>query len=204
MTTCRGVSPLTVHIAVASEESLAARLAGGAVANRIADFDLDRSRFLSELSEAQPDLQGYQDYLKYWRAVESEAQESEDLDKIDTWVRDLARDKDKVAALKQRASTVGENEAMRSTIAQILKVVLEALETIERRLRKLRDQKMAALAAVLWKGGPGTMLKKKEDEKDKKDGKKKEDTAKEAAAVPIQQPPKLDPAKKDKEKKMER
>lgn len=171
--------------------------------SKINDFDLDRTRFLSELSEAQPDLQGYQDFLKYWKAVESEAQETEDLDKIDTWVRDLSRDKEKVNALKQRASTVGENEAMRSTIIQILKVVLEALDSMERRLRQLRDQKMAALAAVLWKGGPGTMLKKKEDEKDKKDGKKKEDTAKEAA-VPIQQPPKLDPAKKDKEKKMER
>lgn len=174
-----------------------------ALANRSADFDLDRSRFLSELSEAQPDLKGYQDFVKYWRAVEAEAQESEDLDKIDGWVRDLARDKDRVNALKERASTVGENEAMRSTILQILKVVMEALDTIERRLRQMRDQKMAMLAAVLWKGGPGTMLKKKEDDKDKKDGKKKDDVAKDAA-VPIQQPPKQDPAKKDKEKKMER
>ncbi len=173
------------------------------MANSSADFDLERSRFLTELSEAQPDLKGHQDFVKYWRAVEAEAQESEDLDKIDGWVRDLARDKDRVNALKQRASTVGENEAMRSTILQILKVVLDALDTIEKRLKMIRHQKMAALAAVLWKGGPGTMLKKKEDDKDKKDGKKKDDVAQEAA-MPIQQPPKLDPAKKDKEKKMER
>lgn len=173
------------------------------MANNIADFDLDRTRFLAELGKSKPDLEGYQDFVKYWRAVEAEARESEDIDKIDGWVRDLARDKEKVAALKERASTVGENEAVRDTIIQILRVVLEALDSIERRLRQLREQKMAALAAVLWKGGPGTMLKKKEDDKDKKDGKKKDDVAKDAA-VPIQQPPKLDPAKKDKEKKMER
>jgi len=174
------------------------------MADRSSDFDMQRSRFLSELTEATPDLTGYQDYLRYWRTVESEAAQTEDIDKLDGWVRDLARDKDKVQALKERASTVGENEAMRSTLLQILKVVLDMLDATERRLRQIRHEKWSAMAAVLWKGGPGTMLKKKEDDKDKKGDKKKDDTAKDVAgAVPIQQP-KLDPAKKDKEKKMER
>ena len=86
----------------------------------------------------------------------------------------------------------------------ILKIVLEALDAIGRRLRNIRDQKMGWVAAVLWNAGPGTRLKKVEPDKDKKGDKKKDETAKEAAAVPIQQPAKLDPAKKDKEKKMER
>lgn len=174
------------------------------MANRPADFDTQRSRFISELNEATPDLTGYQDYLKYWRAVESQASETEDLDKLDVWVRELARDKEKVQALKERAATVGENEAVRGTLLQILRVVLEVLDAIERRLKKELHQKRGVMAAVLWRAGPGTLLKKKEDEKDKKGEKKKDEVAKEAAAVPIQQPPKLDPAKKDKEKKMER
>ncbi len=179
------------------------------MAERSSDLEIFRESFLHELAEAQPDLSGYQDFLKFWKSVEAEAMQTEDLGVLDNWVRDLARDKEKVAGLRARADTMTADKGGSTAIqalASILKLVLDILEAVERRIRRLRDERLSALASMLWKGGPGTMAKPKPDEKDK-DKKKGSGGGGEAknieAAMPAQAA-KQPEVKRDKEKKMER
>ena len=179
------------------------------MADRSSDLEIFRESFLHELAEAQPDLSGYQDYLKFWKSVEAEAAQTEDLGVLDNWVRDLARDKEKVAALRARADTMTSDKGGSTAIqalASILKMVLDILESVERRLRRMRDDRLSALASMLWKGGPGTLVKPKPDEKDKDKkpaggGGAADKAAK--AVLPAQQP-KQPELKRDNEKKMER
>jgi len=178
------------------------------MADRSKDLEFQRDAFMHEVAEAQPDLSGYQEFLRYWKSVEAEAMHTEDLGELDAWVRELARDKERVAALKARTDTMTGEHASGAIAAmvQILKLVLDILEAIERRLRRLRDERMSILASMLWKGGPGTIAKPKPDDKDKKEGKKGGEgggAAAVEAAIPAQQqkPPEV---KRDKEKKMER
>jgi hypothetical protein len=171
--------------------------------DRVEDLEIFRERFISELAEAQPDLSSYQDFLRYWKGVEQQAQHTEDLGQLDGWVRDLARDKEKVQGLKNRADMIGDKEGAQGLLLSILRMVLEVLESVERRLRRWRDERLSILASMLWKGGPGGAAKPKPDDKDKKDGKKGEESAKDVAAGAQAQ--KQDPAlKKDKDKKFER
>jgi len=178
------------------------------MADRSSDLEIFRESFMHEVAEAQPDLSGYQDFLRYWKSVEAEAMQTEDLGVLDNWVRDLARDKERVAALRARTDMMtGEKSgggAMQA-LNQILKLVLDMLEAVERRIRRLRDERLSALASMLWKGGPGTIAKPKPDDKDKKDGKK--DGGGGAAALDATLPAiaaKQPEVKRDKEKKMER
>lgn len=171
------------------------------MADRTSDLEIFRDKFLHELGESQPDLAGYQDYLKYWKTVEAEAAHTEDLGKLDDWVRDLARDKERVQGLKNRVDTMG-GEQVGAAMVQILKYILDLLEGVERRIRRMRDEQRSILGAILWKGGPGTIAKPKPDDKDKKDGKKDATAAEpvkppgEAMKPPVQKP--------EKDKKMER
>ncbi len=169
---------------------------------RVEDLEIFREKFIHELAESQPDLSGHQDFLRYWKGVEQQAQQTEDLGQLDTWVRDLARDKEKVQALKNRTDTMGDKEGSQGLLQSILKLVLDVLDAVERRLRRWRDERLSILASMLWKGGPGGAPKPKPEDKDKKDG-KKEEAVKDAAAAQQQQ--KQDPTlKKDKDKKFER
>lgn len=190
--------PGRLPLSIAATESMA---------NRSSDLEIFRESFMHEVQEAQPDLSGYQDFLRYWKTVESEAMHVEDLGELDTWVRELARDKERVAALKNRADTMSGDKGGGATeqLVQILKLVLDILEAVERRLRRLRDERLSELASMLWKGGPGTTAKPKPEDKDKKkDGKggKKEPETGDAAAQPAAA--KMPEIKREKEKKMER
>lgn len=173
------------------------------MAEKTSDLEIFREAFMHQLTQAQPDMSGYQDFLRYWKSVEAEAAQVEDLGKLDEWVREIARDKERVAALKNRTDMMGHEAA--ATIAPILKMVLDMLDAIERRLKRIRNERMGDLAALLWSGGPGTGTKAKPEEKKDKDGKKKADGGADAPEMEVpaaQQKPV--PVKKDKEKKMER
>ncbi len=179
------------------------------MADRSSDLEIFRDTFLHELTQAQPDLAGYQEFLRFWKCVEAEAMQTEDLGVLDNWVRDLARDKERVAALRARTDMMTGDKSgggAMQALNQILKLVLDMLDAVERRIRRLRDERLSILASLLWKGGPGTTAKPKPDDKDKKDGKKEGGGgaagALEAAvpAIAAKQPE----VKREKEKKMER
>jgi len=175
------------------------------MADRSSDLEIHRDIFRHELTKAQPDLSNYQDFLRYWKSVESEAMQTEDLGMLDDWVRELSRDKEKVAALKNRTDTMGDKEeGGLQTLVQILKLVLDIIDGIWRRLRRLRDDRLSALASMLWKGGPGTTAKPKPDEKEKGKGEKRAADAAAQAEPPVAAAAKAPDQKRDKDKKMER
>ena len=171
---------------------------------RSSDLEIFRDIFTHELTKSQPDLSNYQEYLRYWKSVEAEAMQTEDLGKLDEWVRELARDKERVKGLKNRTDTMGDQEGAVQTLNQILKLVLDIIEGIERRLRRLRDERLSALASMLWKGGPGTTAKPKPDKKDEKEKRAGADAA--AMAEPLNPAAAMKPQleKRDKDKKIER
>lgn len=138
---------------------------------RAKDLEIFRQNFLHQLKESSPQLRGHEDFVRYWKAVETEATQTEDLSKLDGWVKDLARDKDEVLAMKNKIEAQDERDPLQEQLLNVLRMLLEFLSDIERKIRKLRDERRDYLAALLWKAGPG-MKPKKDDEDGKKDDKK--------------------------------
>ena len=172
------------------------------MAERIEDLEQLRGQFMHELQQSQPNLAHQDDYMRYWHAVEREAGQTDDLGKLESWVRDLARDKEHIQALKQRAEASGPEHDGMAIVLQVLRMLLEMLEGVEKRIRRMRDERRAMLAALLWAGGPGAKPKAEDT-----DDKKKKDEAKQTSALQDtlaqkQAPPKVEPKKED--KKMQR
>lgn len=171
------------------------------MAERIEDLEQLREQFMHELQQSQPNLAHQDDFMRYWRAVEREAGQTEDLGKLENWVRELSRDKERIQALKQKAEASGPEHEGMAILLQVLRMLLEMIEGVEKRLRRLRDERRGMLAAVLWQAGPGSKPKKDEAD-DKKKEETKESRALQDALTQKQAPPK--PEAKKEEKKMQR
>ena len=172
------------------------------MAERIEDLEQLRGQFMHELQQSQPNLAHQDDYMRYWHAAARAAGQTDDLGKLENWVRQLARDKEQIQALKQRAEESGPEHEGMAIVLQVLTMLLEMLEGVEKRIRRLRDERRALLAAILWAAGPGVLPKT-----DDNDDKKKKDEAKQTSAIQDAQalkqaPPKVEPKKED--KKMQR
>ncbi|MCA9516942.1 MAG: hypothetical protein KC635_18495 [Myxococcales bacterium] len=134
-----------------------------------------RERFLDQLHSSRLELDGHQEFLKYWKSVEREASETEDLDKLETWVKDLARDKDKVSAMKEKLELQKDSDPTAAMLLQIIRQVLAMLEETERKLIRLRDHRRGFLARILFRAGPGVKKKVKPEEEEADKEKKKGD-----------------------------
>jgi len=140
--------------------------------DRAQDLELFREHFIHQLKESSPQLQGHNDFMRYWKVVEAEAQSTEDLGKLDGWVKDLARDKEEIQSMKTRLEGMDERDPLAESLLNILRMLLDYLEGIYKRIRNLRDDRRSYLASLLWKAGPGVKPKKDEGEDTKKDQKK--------------------------------
>lgn len=132
-----------------------------------------RERFLDQLHSSKIDLEGHQQFLKYWNSVEREAVETEDLDKLESWVKEIARDKDRVNALKERLELQKESDPAAGMLLQIIRQVLMMLDETERKLIGYRDRRRGFLARILFRAGLGVKKKatpEDEEDKDKKKG----------------------------------
>lgn len=113
-----------------------------------------------------------QPLVAYWQSVEAEAATTEDLAQLDRWSGALARDKEKIDALRAQASAMsseqlGETDAL-ALIRQIL-ALLDAIEgKVNRRLAALRDR----LGRWVFLAGPGVKKKPPEEQDEHKDPKK--------------------------------
>jgi len=135
-----------------------------------------RSRFLNQLHSAEFDGSGASDFLSYWQSIEFQAKASEDMGQLDSWVKDLARDKDRLAELKSRqqqasSSQLGGSEAI-GLINRILALLDDIDAELKRRLRRLRDELglWVILAGMGRKSKPvpkGIGKKKDDDDDDK-------------------------------------
>jgi len=139
-----------------------------------------RERFLNQLHASTPDMTSHQEFVRYWKTVEREAKETEELGKLEDWVKDLARDKERVQALKDRLEAAKDSDAAAASLLNIIRQILELLEEIGRKLRGRRDERRRVLGWLLMAAGPG--VKKKTPEEAGK-GKKEEDDKKVAESV---------------------
>lgn len=158
------------------------------------DLEIFRDRFLDQLSSTQVELANHREFTQYWRLVEQEAEMTKDVDKLDNWVRALARDKDRVKALETRLEGQDRENPMVASLLQIIRMVLDALEGSERKLKDRRASVRRRLAVFLLRAGPGVPKKPKpgEEVEDEATQGNKGDTKKEdqqQAALIAQKPP---------------
>lgn len=145
------------------------------MSERSQDLELYRGRFLDQLHASTPDLSSHQEFQRYWRTVEREARETEELGKLEAWVKDLARDKERVQSLKDRLEASKDSDQGAAALLNLIRHILELLEEIGRKLRTQRDRKRTELGWLLLVAGPGVKKKgadeqaqAKKEEEDKK------------------------------------
>jgi|GEM_PF-1295909 len=174
------------------------------------DLEIFRDRFLDQLQNTQVELANHREFMQYWRLVEQEAEMTKDVDKLDNWVRALARDKDRVRALEARLEGKDRENPMIANLLQILRMVLDAIEGSERKIRKRRDAMQRRLAVFLLRAGPGVIKKPKPGEEEEDvdkgpPGEAKKDEAQQQALInqkpPAPAKPKTPP---EQQKKIER
>jgi hypothetical protein len=143
--------------------------------DRSSDLEAYREQFLNQLHSSTPDLKGHDRYMQYWKRVEQEAGATEELGKLEDWVRGLARDKDRVRALKNKLETASTSDPAAQAVLQIILQILMLLEDIEQKLTRRRDQRRRVLGWMLLKAGPGVKKKLPPKGGKKGDGKKEEE-----------------------------
>lgn len=139
-----------------------------------------RQRFLDQLHTDQAALADHQGFVSYWQSIEGQARDTEDIGQLDRWVKDLARDRDRLTELKNRkqaaaSSQMGAQEAVQ-LIHRILALLDDLYIKLRRRLMALRDE----AAHWVFLVGPGKKSKRKPDKDADKD--KKSEQAKQALA----------------------
>ena len=166
------------------------------MAERSQDLEMYRERFLNQLHLSQPEMQGHQEFIQYWKVVEREAKQTEELGKLEEWVKNLARDKDRVNALRQRLEAQKDTEAGAGAMAilQIIMQILMLLDDIEKKIRKRRDARRRVLGWLVFRAGPG--MKPKQEPQDETKGEKDEEVSETVLAKP-----KADDEKKKKPQK---
>lgn len=169
------------------------------MSERSEDLQMYRERFLNQLHTSQPSMAGHQEFISYWKLVEREARETEELGKLEDWVKDLARDKDRVRALKEHLEASKSSDQGAAALLHLVRQILELLDDIGRKLRVRRDHKRTQLGWVLFTAGPG--VKKKVPEEQTADGKKGEDKK---VAEQVMTKPKAPDEKKKPTKQMTR
>jgi hypothetical protein len=174
------------------------------------DLEIFRDRFLDQLHKSQMDLAYHQEFVGYWRSVEQEAELTTELDALENWVRELARDKDRVKEIEARLESQDRENPMIANLLQVIRMVLDVLEGIDRKLKKKRNGRRQRLAAILWRAGPGTKPKPIEDEDEENKNKPAAAAAKkpdqQQAALIAQKPPEKPQPKTppENQKKLER
>ena len=134
-----------------------------------------RTRFLDQLRDHRMEaaLAEQGGFLAYWQQIEEESRHSEDMGQLDKWVRELSRDKDRLAELRAQsqqaaASQMGDADVM-AFIQRLMMILDDIYAKLRRRLNLLRDR----IGMWVFLVGPGKKSKPvpKDDEKP---GKKEE------------------------------
>ncbi len=131
--------------------------------------------------------------MAYWNNIEIQAQRSEDLGQLDTWNKDILRDKDRIAELRQRQQTAANSQMGASQIVQLLTRLLALLDDVGERLRKRLHFLRNELGMWVFLAGPG---KKSKPKPKKKGEEEKEGEAKVSETVLAQEKKKQEPTKK--------
>lgn len=164
---------------------------------RSQDLEWYREQFLGQLHSSRVQLTGHGEFVRYWKLVEKEAEQTEELGKLESWVKNLARDKEKVRALKGRLEGMQEHSGNARALLALIRQILELLEEIERKLRVRRDIKRRIMGFLIFRAGPGVKKKVKPGEGDVGKGKGEDgDEAKVSETVLSKPKPKVKKPKK--------
>lgn len=150
------------------------------------DLEEAREAFLADLENV--DFEGHQDYLGYWQAVEKRAHDSEDLSQIETWVKDLAKDRDRLEEMQARQQRLAPHKPEAAALVEVLRRILAVLDDIERRLKQRLVYLQEFLGFFARLVGPG--MKGKKPKKDEEQKKQEEQRATAAAATKKDEPKK--------------
>lgn len=164
------------------------------MSERSEDLQMFRERFMNQLHASTPTMSGHQEFIQYWKLVEREASETEELGKLEDWVKDLARDRDRVRALKGRLEASKDSDQGAAALLHLIRHILEMLDDVGRKLRARRDHKRNQLGWILFTAGPG--VKKKVPEEQGADGKGKKGEEKKVAEQVLTKPKAPDEKKK--------
>lgn len=151
------------------------------------DLEQARERFLNSLHNPELAMAREGGFEQYWREVAQEAAITEDHGKLDRWVRDLARDRDKVKALKDKKAAAEQGDQAAMALVQLILRVLAILDEIYEKLYKRRAALRGTLLNWLVLAGPGMKSKPNpnlQDGADAKDTKAKEAALAKKKATP--------------------
>jgi hypothetical protein len=172
------------------------------MSNGMQDLEVLRERFLDQLHASRVALDGHEALLAYWQLVERQAEASGDLELLEHGVRELARDRDRLRALEARVEREDRDSGVLAPVLHVIRMLLDALEQLARRLGRMRDARRGQVAAILWLAGPGAIAQLKPDDKDDK---KKKEEDEQAALLAQRQPDKpLVQTPPEQQKKLER
>lgn len=138
------------------------------------DLEVNRERFLNALSGDFESFHDHTDFTNYWRTVEAEANQTEDIGQLDRWVKDLARDRDKLEAVRARASQAESGQFGASPVLQIILRLLALLDGVEQRLKRRLAMLRDMLGMWVFLAGPGVKGKPPPAAADGKAGKSEE------------------------------
>jgi hypothetical protein len=144
-----------------------------------------REHFLSDLEHV--DFADHQGFSVRWQAVEKQAYQSEDLSQVEQWLRELARDNDRLYEMQARQQQIAAHRPEAAVLLEVLRRVLVMLDDVERRLRQRLGYLQDLLGFFARLVGPGIKGKKKQDEEKKK---QEEERAAAAAATKKKEEPK--------------
>lgn len=130
-----------------------------------------RDQFLNQIHRQEFSGERASDFLSYWRAVEAEAKATEDLGRIDGWAKEIARDRDKLAALKAQQQQASSSQMGDSEVVALINQILSLLDAIEGSIKKrhgwIRDE--LGLWVVLAGMGRKSKPKKNKAEEEQKE-----------------------------------
>ena len=130
---------------------------------------------------------GHEAFTSYWQQAQAEAEHTEDISKLDQWVKQIDWDREKLQALRDRqreaSGAMGaEAQSVVALISRILMLLDEISAELRRRLHMLRDQ--MGMWVFLAGMGAKSKPKPKDQGAPKKDEKTKKTAKKEALAKP--------------------
>lgn len=123
------------------------------------DLETAREDFLRRMQHDGQALLAHQKFSAYWSNVEDEATHSEDMGQLDRWLKDLARDRDRLAELKNQklgaeSSQMG-GDARIQIILRLIALLSDVEGTLKKRLWELRDR----LGSWVFLAGQGVKSK---------------------------------------------
>lgn len=134
-----------------------------------------RNRFLEQLHTNNFSGEGAGEFMSYWRAIEVQAKASEDMGQLDVWVKDLARDKDRVAEIRSKQQQAASSQMGSGEMLSLLNRILMLLDEIEGELKRRHHRVRNEIGMWVFLAGMGRKSKPKPKNPTKKQKQKEDD-----------------------------